>query len=279
MGGTMKSFTRFTILGLLIILLTRSTFSNPFSYDFYDVYQPDGTLLHCEWFGDEFYSYLEDENGYVILLNTEDMYYYYAIHDAKGDLVVSTSRAGIDGPPASPHLRLEGDAFNELYEEIRAWEEQYSPPGGPGFPDELNEVEADVALAVFFYQFPDAYETLNPYGFNNHDGRGGTYYKVTEPDEIYERPYRALDVYLSFFGGGKSSEPGYWEVFEGEYETHPADLADEIPGETKYPVYGSLRDYFWQITYEQTNFYPADMSSTVYDRLDESIRFLAVSCG
>lgn len=57
--------------------------ASPFYFDCYDVYQPDSTQIRCEHFGDEFYSYLEDEDGFVIVLNTEDLYYYYAIHDSK----------------------------------------------------------------------------------------------------------------------------------------------------------------------------------------------------
>ena len=47
------------------------------------VKQPDGTIFHCLGSGDEFYHYLHDENGFTIVMNPADGYFYYGIRDGE----------------------------------------------------------------------------------------------------------------------------------------------------------------------------------------------------
>jgi hypothetical protein len=55
--------------------------------------QPDGTQYHCFASGDEYYHYLHDGNGFVIIQN-QDGWFYYATHDANGEQVASRYKAG-----------------------------------------------------------------------------------------------------------------------------------------------------------------------------------------
>ncbi|MCB2220462.1 MAG: M6 family metalloprotease domain-containing protein [Bacteroidetes bacterium] len=43
------------------------------------VVQPDGSVISCFATGDEFWNWLHDENGFTIIQNHDDGYYYYAI--------------------------------------------------------------------------------------------------------------------------------------------------------------------------------------------------------
>ena len=49
--------------------------------------QPDGEVINCFASGDEFFSYLTDENGSIILLDETTGYYKYAVIDEAGMLV------------------------------------------------------------------------------------------------------------------------------------------------------------------------------------------------
>ena len=55
--------------------------------------QPDGTVIDCFATGDEFYNWLHDLDGYTIIQNQEDGFYYYA-KLAQGKLVPSEFRPG-----------------------------------------------------------------------------------------------------------------------------------------------------------------------------------------
>ena len=43
--------------------------------------QPDGTTIECLISGDEFYQRLHDQDGYTIIQDIKDGYYYYAKKD------------------------------------------------------------------------------------------------------------------------------------------------------------------------------------------------------
>ena len=62
--------------------------------------QPDGTVIHCFATGDEYYNWLHNQEGFTIIQNHQDGYYYYAVLD--GDqLVPSTFKAGTIDPASS----------------------------------------------------------------------------------------------------------------------------------------------------------------------------------
>ena len=74
--------TKFTIRGLLIFLLILNYlpgFTAWINFEPQTIIQPDGNIIHCYGSGDEFYNWLHDEDGFTILQNHEDGYYYYAI--------------------------------------------------------------------------------------------------------------------------------------------------------------------------------------------------------
>jgi len=50
------------------------------------IYQPDGEIIECFASGDEYFNYLHDVDGYTIIQNKKDGYYYYAVKE--GDNLV-----------------------------------------------------------------------------------------------------------------------------------------------------------------------------------------------
>lgn len=61
--------------------------------------QPDGTVITCLASGDEYFNYLHDEQGYTIIQNSEDGYYYYG-KTVNGEVVPSAYRVGMADPAA-----------------------------------------------------------------------------------------------------------------------------------------------------------------------------------
>lgn len=80
--------------------------------------QPDGQVIHCFASGDEYYHWLHDAEGYTIVLNREDGYFYYGIR--KGEIVVPSKHVAGQVDPAKAGL-LKGAKISErLYYEKRA---------------------------------------------------------------------------------------------------------------------------------------------------------------
>ena len=80
--------------------------------------QPDGTVIHCFATGDEYYNWLHNAEGFTIIQNHQDGFYYYAVLDGI-QLVPSTFKAGtVD--PASVGLVPWTNISSDSMEAIRA---------------------------------------------------------------------------------------------------------------------------------------------------------------
>jgi M6 family metalloprotease-like protein len=84
--------------------------------------QPNGEVIHCYASGDEFYHWLHDKEGYTIVQNPQDGYFYYG--ERKGEGVAPTSHKVGSIDPASAGLEKNVRISNRLYQERRA---QYEP--------------------------------------------------------------------------------------------------------------------------------------------------------
>lgn len=77
--------------------------------------QPDGTELKCFVTGDEFYSYLHDEQGYTIVQNIETGYYVYAAKDGE-QLVPTIYVPNVDDPVKlglKPYVNISAQQWKE----------------------------------------------------------------------------------------------------------------------------------------------------------------------
>ncbi len=74
----MKSKLTLLILILLniVIIPTQAAWLN---FVPQTITQPDGTVIHCFGTGDEYYNWLHDTDGFTIIQNHTDGYYYYAV--------------------------------------------------------------------------------------------------------------------------------------------------------------------------------------------------------
>lgn len=71
------------ILSALLFICVSLSYAAPIKNLPITLNQPDGTVINCYVSGDEFFNYIHDDNGYLIIKNTTTDYYTYAIQ--KGD--------------------------------------------------------------------------------------------------------------------------------------------------------------------------------------------------
>lgn len=102
------------ICSMLILCSASIVNAAPLSEQPVTIEQPDGELINCYANGDEFFSYLTDENGSIILLDETTGYYKYAVLDETGMLVPGNnivsevlSSEGIQGGAASSFVTSE----------------------------------------------------------------------------------------------------------------------------------------------------------------------------
>ncbi len=81
------------------------------------IIQPNGKVIHCLGSGDEYYHRLHDANGYTIVMNPVDGYFYYGI--ISGDKVVPSKYVAGTVNPANVGLDNEAKISDHLYAELR----------------------------------------------------------------------------------------------------------------------------------------------------------------
>jgi hypothetical protein len=74
----------------------------PFDTGMNELQQPDETTFIGRIWGDEFFDWMETEDGYRFV-QSGDGYYYYAILDQYGEFAPTIYKVGIDSPPPSSY--------------------------------------------------------------------------------------------------------------------------------------------------------------------------------
>lgn len=156
--------------------------------------QPDGTVIHCFATGDEYYNWLHNDEGFTIIQNQQDGYYYYAVLDGE-QLIPSTFKAGTIEPASVglvPWTNISGDAMeairadfmkNHMPEKLQI--PGYSSPGNVKNEGVLNNL-------VVYIRFSDQSEftkdTIQYYNIFNNTTTGynsmQNYFKTVSYDMI-----------------------------------------------------------------------------------------------
>ncbi|MFO7615807.1 MAG: M6 family metalloprotease domain-containing protein, partial [Bacteroidales bacterium] len=103
---------------LLLVLLPATLFGAWHEWVPQTIKQPDGQVIECFATGDEFYRWLHDADGYTIVLNPNDGYFYYGTR--QGDDVVPTRHKAGTVSPAQAGLATWARISERLYRERRA---------------------------------------------------------------------------------------------------------------------------------------------------------------
>ncbi len=165
---------------LIIFLISCPLFTSAawINFEPQTISQPDGTIIQCFASGDEFYNWLHDENGYTIIQNHEDGYYYYAILDGEM-LVPSGYKAGIINPETTglqPWTNISPDKMKLKREEFYK-NQMPSKPQVPGYTSPENiQNEGVLNNLVVYIRFSDQLEytqdTLFYYNMYNNNSSG-----------------------------------------------------------------------------------------------------------
>jgi M6 family metalloprotease-like protein len=180
--------------------------------------QPDNSELHCFTSGDEYYSWLHDENGNPIIQSQLDGFYYYG--ERLGDILVPTLNRADNNLPRNQNIENWSGITRENYlnRRERYWSgfELYDAPS-IGTINNIN----------IFIRFNDENEFRNDCTdfddpFNKIDGPSlGHYY-----DEV---SYGLLEVITHHFPACGSDELSYKDAFPRSYY-QPYNAANNTNG-------------------------------------------------
>lgn len=158
---------------MLIGMLSISSFAAWINFEPQIVTQPDGTTISCFATGDEFYNWLHDENGFTIIQNHEDGYYYYAglIDD---QLVPSMIKVGESDPEVlgfSPWTNISPEKMNSYRVDFLK-NKMPEKPQIPGYSSPKNtKNEGVLNNLVVYIRFSDQTEytidTMQYYNYFN----------------------------------------------------------------------------------------------------------------
>jgi M6 family metalloprotease-like protein len=110
----MKRLTLIT----LVLLLSRMAFAAWVENVPQTITQPNGKKIQCLASGDEYYHWLHDENGYTIVHNPADGYFYYGVRS--GDAVIPSKYLAGETDPARAGLQQWAKISETLYYERRS---------------------------------------------------------------------------------------------------------------------------------------------------------------
>lgn len=220
MEDIMKQRLSVVVLFLVAATLNTTSLAAPFDTGFRQWSQPNGVrFLGREW-GDEFLWSAETGDGFRYV-RTSDRWYYYAMLDRNGEFIATTSRVGIETPPAGSYKLERSAARLNAVALARAQFDALIDSNAQSFLRRealarTSSQSVSARLAVILVEFPNArhYDPGTP------QRRGG---------------YLRADFDSLLFS------QGFWYA--------PAEsLQYPSPHPEGHRAYGSMRDYWWQMS-------------------------------
>jgi len=208
------------LLTLAFVLVPSTTQAAPFDTGFIEWTQPDNTTFVARLWGDEFFWWMETSNGYRIARGS-NYWWYYATLDEDGEFYPTDARVGVDPPPGGSYqLDRSASRIAALNEEIAQFNEQIALNAQwfAAKQDAAMNIGAPVILkvGVILIEFQDT-----------------THYRDTTNPNLYYG-YQKADFDSMLF-----SSSGYW------FDT---TTIDGTPHPENEKVFGSFRDYWWQMS-------------------------------
>lgn len=156
------------------------------------VVQPDGDIIECFATGDEFYNWLHDANGYVIIQDPVTGYYVYAV-ELDGDLVASpyiVNRVDPASVGIEPNLRISPEKLRQKLAAMRARLAAVRPAAPHS--GTIN----NLVIFVRFAGEPEFTDQLSAYGALFNDGTPGA---NSMRNYFLEASYGALTIASYFY--------------------------------------------------------------------------------
>ena len=193
------------VLGLSILLITGQLLVAGYVDTGMRIWkQPDGTTFTARLWGDEFFHWRETQNGYRIVQDGFNGWYYYAQLGKNGDFIPTSRKVGIDTPPAfSYKLKRSDQRIAEIHAKIDEFNRSQSLPK---ISQPQTSSVTTYKVGIVLVEFSDI-----------------THYT----DTTYSNGYYKADFDSMLF-----SHNHYWEDYSGSL--HPE-------GDS---LFGSFRDYW-----------------------------------
>jgi M6 family metalloprotease-like protein len=177
---------------LLMIVSVSGLFAAPFRNMPTYFTQPDGTRYDCFISGDEYYQYLHDADGFIIVNNPADNWFYYATKDANGEQIISGLIPG-KGNPATfglkPYAFISAKAIEAKHNMYKMPERKSSAKGS------LHE--GTIQNLVVYIKFADDADFTN--NRNYYDGLFNSTSKKSLKDYYDEVSYGKLNIVSNHF--------------------------------------------------------------------------------
>lgn len=191
--------------------------------------QPDSTTIFIgrAW-GDEFLARMETQSGYRFVQGA-DGWYYYAVLDAEGKYTASTLKVGIDSPlaesyqlePSASYLEQVKDARAAFAAQVREAALEFQQRQAEAI---ANNRAVEYSIGIILAEFKDVKHFKSD---------------ITHPLGKYREYGYLIEDFEKMFLSNKN-DPNYnW------YETVDPDSS---PYPEKDLVFGSLRDYWWDVS-------------------------------
>lgn len=210
----MKKLLNILILALMILLNYTSLKSAPFDTGMSELQQPDETTFIGRIWGDEFFYWMETEDGYRFV-QSGDGWYYYATLDQYGEFTPTIYNVGIDSPPPSSYqLERTQARIDEINQQIQEFNEQIEI-NSQWYAQKQVEAQGQpvtLKVAIILIEFKDV--------------------KHFDPDE-----FPRLGGYLKSDFDSMMFSSNYWY-----------DITAPTPHPENELLFGSFRDYWHQMS-------------------------------
>ncbi len=183
---------RILYLALVIIITSVNYYGAPIKNMPISVTQPNGSIINCFVSGDEYFNYIHDANGYLIIQDDESKYYCYAKQEA--DKFIPTNLiVGADMPDES--MVSKGVNYNLL--DVKKLKNKFS------IDKSLEDIEApttglieNIVVFIRFAGEPEFTQEISEYNnmFNNQTSNVNSMYNYYK-----EVSFNSLTVNTNFF--------------------------------------------------------------------------------
>lgn len=168
---------KYFIVLLVFVIYNPVVFPSPKDTGFIKWEQPNGTEFIARHWGDEFLSWMQTEDGYMVVDSPEG-WFYYAILAKNGEYTASDARVGNDKPPAISHgLKRSASRIAEIEAE-REWYSQQLLDRRNTLINTMSLTNTTVKLGVVLIDFPTNRRRTDVHGPNG-------YYKVEFENMIF----------------------------------------------------------------------------------------------
>ena len=121
----MKTFWLILTLVIFCVMSLNITTAAPFDTKFVTWTQPNGITFTARLWGDEWFHWMETQNGFQIFHST-DGWYYYATLDVNGEFAAGPMRVEVDpAPPSAYKIERSASRIAAIQQQYLEWKTRY----------------------------------------------------------------------------------------------------------------------------------------------------------